>query len=102
MTIVRERSKVIQAMMDSFDRGPLEERQVRPRKPIPPWHPKRRGVHEPECAGNQWRQRDRQAVIYMRDMTDSHLQHAIRFASTMPQHADRLSGLLAEKGRRSK
>jgi hypothetical protein len=34
-------------------------------------------------------------------MTDSHLGHCIRFASTKPQHRSRLTALLAERSART-
>lgn len=76
----------------------LEETK-RGRRPKRDWHKVwRRG--EPPCGTNQWRQKDRMAVINICDMGDGHLGHAIRFASGMRQHALRLSALLAERARR--
>lgn len=63
------------------------------------WHAHRNDT-EPRCGADQWRTRDRHEVIYMHEMTDSHLGHSIRFASTKRQHASRLSALLAERERR--
>jgi hypothetical protein len=56
---------------------------------------------EPRCGADQWRTRDREVIVYMHEMTDSHLGHCIRFASTKPQHASRLSSLLTERARRA-
>lgn len=64
------------------------------------WH-RQRNRKEPRCAADQWRARNRVVVTYMTEMTDSHLGHCIRFASTKPQHRSRLSALLAERARRS-
>lgn len=63
------------------------------------WHV-HRNDQEPRCGADQWRTRDRHVVMYMHEMTESHLGHCIRFASTKPQHASRLSSLLAERARR--
>jgi hypothetical protein len=66
----------------------------------PDWHAQR-DPSEPRCGANQWRTRDRMVVMDMTDMEDRHLGHCIRFASTKPQHASRLAGLLAERQRRA-
>jgi hypothetical protein len=63
------------------------------------WHAQRTD-EEPRCGADQWRTRDRNEVTYMHEMTDFHLGHCIRFASTKQQHASRLSSLLAERARR--
>jgi hypothetical protein len=63
------------------------------------WH-RRRDQSEPDCAGHQWRTRDRYVVVDMTDMDDNHLGHAIRFASTKPQHSSRLAALVNERARR--
>lgn len=73
----------------------LAERLTVPRD----WH-RRRGSDEPPCGPAQWRTRDRMEVIDMTAMDDDHLGHAIRFASTKPQHASKLSALVAERDRR--
>lgn len=64
------------------------------------WHAQRDRA-EPRCGTAQWRTRDRMVVMDMTDMEDRHLGHCIRFASTKPQHASRLAGLLAERQRRA-
>jgi hypothetical protein len=64
------------------------------------WHTARTPA-EPRCGADQWRTRDRQVIVYMREMTPSHLRHCIRFASTKPQHASRLASLLDEQLRRT-
>lgn len=63
------------------------------------WH-SQRNEEEPRCAADQWRTRDRNEVLFISEMTDSHLGHCIRFASTKPQHRSRLAGLLAERDSR--
>lgn len=63
------------------------------------WHAQRNDA-EPRCGADQWRTRDRNEITYMHEMEDRHLGHCIRFASTRPQHASRLSSLLAERDRR--
>lgn len=63
------------------------------------WHAART-TDEPRCGADQWRTRDRSEVTYMHEMTDSHLGHCIRFASTKAQHRSRLASLLAERARR--
>jgi hypothetical protein len=60
------------------------------------WHAQR-SPSEPRCGADQWRTRDREVIAYMHEMEDRHLGHCIRFASTKPQHASRLSSLLAER-----
>jgi hypothetical protein len=55
---------------------------------------------EPRCAADQWRQRDRSKILYISEMSDQHLGHCIRFATTKPQHKSRLGELLAERKRR--
>ncbi len=64
------------------------------------WH-RKWADNEPNCAGNQWRQRDRFAVINIAEMDHEHLGHAIRFATTKSQHASRLAALVAERNRRT-
>jgi hypothetical protein len=59
------------------------------------WHASRSDA-EPRCSADQWRTKDRKVVTYFSEMVDRHLHHCIRFASTKPQHASRLAGLLAE------
>ena len=68
------------------------------RAPMGPrdWH-KHRSNREPRCGADQWRTKDRNEIMYMHEMTDSHLGHCIRFASSFPQHASRLASLLAER-----
>jgi len=63
------------------------------------WHAQR-DDGEPRCSADQWRQRDRQQILYISEMEDRHLGHCIRFASTKPQHRSRLSALLAERSGR--
>lgn len=63
------------------------------------WHDKHRGW-EPTCGSEQWRQKDRWAIINICDMHDRHLEHCIRFAMTKRQHADKLQALLHEKFKR--
>ena len=62
------------------------------------WHPPLRG--EPPCGPDQWRTRDRDRVIAISEMDDSHLCHCIRFASQKGQHESRLEALMAELARR--
>lgn len=64
------------------------------------WHAQR-GDDEPRCSADQWRERERTRVLFISEMSDRHLGHCIRFASTKPQHRSRLSGLLAERTSRS-
>jgi len=64
------------------------------------WH-KKWEKSDPECGPQQWRCRDRNEVINISDMTDSHLKHAIRFASTKSQHSSRMTALSAENGKRN-
>jgi hypothetical protein len=64
------------------------------------WHAPRND-REPRCSADQWRTRDRYEVLFISEMTDSHLGHCIRFASTKPQHRSRLAGLLAERANRA-
>lgn len=65
------------------------------------WHAPRNHT-EPRCSADQWRTRDRSEVLFISEMTDSHLGHCIRFASTKEQHRSRLAGLLAERANRAK
>jgi hypothetical protein len=62
------------------------------------WHPPLRG--EPPCGPDQWRTRDRDRVIAISEMEDSHLCHCIRFASGKEAHESRLDALMAELARR--
>jgi hypothetical protein len=55
---------------------------------------------EPTCGGAQWRTRDRQEVVFMCEMRLAHLHAAIDFATRYPQHASKLTALLAEAERR--
>ncbi len=64
------------------------------------WHAQR-SDDEPRCSADQWRQRDRGQILYISEMSDSHLGHCVRFASTKEQHRSRLSALLAERDRRA-
>ena len=64
------------------------------------WHASRNEM-EPRCGAEQWRQRDRECVLYMSEMDERHLRHCIRYASTKPQHRSRLTGLLAEASARA-
>ena len=61
------------------------------------WHRPLPG--EPPCGPHEWRQRDRYTVIRIKDMTDSHLAHAIRF-SNKAVHQSRRQALLNEYTRR--
>ncbi len=63
------------------------------------WHSQRSNV-ECRCSADQWRTRDRDEVLFISEMSDRHLGHCIRFASTKPQHRSRLSALLAERAGR--
>jgi len=63
------------------------------------WHAART-TEEPRCGADQWRTKDRSEVTYMHEMSDRHLGHCIRFASTKQQHRSRLASLLAERERR--
>lgn len=63
------------------------------------WHAQR-NEEEPRCSADQWRTRDRAVVTYISEMHDRHLGHCIRFASTKPQHASRLTALLEERRQR--
>lgn len=63
------------------------------------WH-SQRSEDECRCSADQWRTRDRAKVLYISEMSDSHLSHCIRFASTKRQHRSRLSVLLAERADR--
>jgi hypothetical protein len=63
------------------------------------WHAQRRAT-EPRCGQDQWRTKDRNVIFYMHEMTDSHLGHCIRFASTLVQHRSRLAALLRERNSR--
>lgn len=65
------------------------------------WHAQR-SANEPRCSADQWRQRDRNQILYISEMEDRHLGHCIRFASTKPQHRSRLKGLLAERASRER
>lgn len=60
------------------------------------WHAQL-GDDEPRCAADQWRERERTRVLFISEMSDRHLGHCIRFASTKPQHQSRLNQLLAER-----
>ncbi len=71
----------------------------RPSGVVADWHGQRT-TNEPRCGADQWRARDREEILYMHEMTDSHLRHCIRFAKTKPQHASRLPSLLKEQNRR--
>jgi hypothetical protein len=64
------------------------------------WH-FQRNEQEPRCSADQWRTRQRDEVLFISEMSDQHLGHCIRFASTKKQHASRLSFLLEEKARRA-
>jgi len=64
------------------------------------WHTQRT-PSESRCGADQWRTRAREVIVYMHEMEDRHLGNCIRFASTKPQHASRLSSLLAERARRA-
>lgn len=64
------------------------------------WHAQR-SDDEPRCSADQWRERERSRVLFISEMTDGHLGHCIRFASTKPQHRSRLAALLAERSTRS-
>jgi hypothetical protein len=63
------------------------------------WHAQR-SDDEPRCSADQWRERERSRVLFISEMSDRHLGHCIRFASTKPQHRSRLSCLLAERASR--
>lgn len=81
---------------------PLYEKRPANRIPDPlarDWH-SQRSEDEPRCAADQWRERERSRVLFISEMSDRHLTHCIRFASTKPQHASRLKTLLA--GRRNR
>lgn len=65
------------------------------------WHTQR-GENEPRCSADQWRERERSRVLFISEMSDRHLGHCIRFASTKPQHRSRLSALLDERSARDK
>lgn len=65
------------------------------------WHAPR-DEFEPRCSADQWRTRDRNTVIFISEMPDSHLGHCVRFASTKPQHRTRLAALLAESFKRAR
>lgn len=60
------------------------------------WHAQR-SDDEPRCSADQWRERERSRVLFISEMSDRHLGHCIRFASTKPQHRSRLAILLAER-----
>lgn len=64
------------------------------------WH-SQRSPDEPRCSADQWRERERSRILFISEMTDSHLGHCIRFASTKPQHRSRLTALLAERSART-
>ena len=64
------------------------------------WHAQR-SEGECRCAADQWRTRNRDEVMYISEMTDNHLGHCIRFASTKRQHRSRLPALLAERIKRN-
>lgn len=71
--------------------------------PDPPesdWHTARDET-EPRCAADQWRTRKRSEILFISEMSNYHLKHCIRFASTKPQHKSRLSALLSEQYRRA-
>lgn len=63
------------------------------------WHAQR-SPEEPRCAADQWRTRDRNEVLFISEMTDSHLGHCIQFAATKKQHRSRLSQLIKERASR--
>jgi len=63
------------------------------------WHAQRNEA-EPRCAADQWRQRDRSTILFISEMSDRHISHCVRFASTKPQHQSRLSALLSEQAAR--
>lgn len=65
------------------------------------WHTQRH-EDEPRCAADQWRTRKRSEILFISEMSDRHLGHCIRFASTKPQHRSRLTSLLAECDARSR
>jgi hypothetical protein len=64
------------------------------------WHAQRT-KDEPRCAADQWRTRDRAEVLFISEMSDQHLGHCIRFASTKRQHRSRWAALLAERAARN-
>lgn len=64
------------------------------------WHTQRSNA-EPRCSADQWRQRNRSQILYISEMSDRHLWHCIRFASTKEQHRSRLDALLAERADRA-
>ena len=63
------------------------------------WH-EVRYLYDPYCAGDQWRTQNRMVVVNIRDMTDRHLGHCLRFALTKPAHRSRMQALLNENARR--
>lgn len=74
-------------------------RHRRLRRDVRDWH-RARSSSEPPCTEKQWRTRDRDVVVNIRDMTDHHLSSAIGFAKMRLQHASRTKQLLEEQNRR--
>lgn len=64
------------------------------------WHATRR-LGEPPCRLHEWRTRDRQVVVRIHDMTDTHLLAAIRMAERCPQHYLKLDMLRKESSQRA-
>ncbi len=92
--------RYVEMLLDQFDHvDPVQANRLREPKERD-WHAQR-GKNEPRAAADQWRTRDRNVVMFMSEMSDSHLGHCIRFASTKAQHRSRLNALLAERAARS-
>lgn len=71
----------------------------KPEPSVNDWH-RQKYASEPRCSALQWRTRDRSIILFISEMTDKHLGHCIRFASTKKQHHSRLAELLRERSNR--
>ena len=90
------RDEYYERMFDTFSNATRSRREIRKN-----WHSTVSAL-DADCGDNQWRTRDREVVIDIRALHDTHLLRCIYLASRKKNHSTKLIALLDEQLRRMK